>query len=526
MNPSGSSDRSAERIGKIFVLFLMIAALALAGKKFIMPYFNSQIVEKTSTKSIYRKEIRIAHDSFLGYAVLRSEDVFKEMSSKGVLLSFENDEANYQKRIEMLRDGKVDLAVFTIDAYIKSASVTGGDFPGSIIAVIDETVGADAIVSYKSTIPALPDLNDPGVKFVFTPDSPSETLARILKADFNLPLLSAKWYETANGAEDVYKKLSQNPGRKEAYVLWEPYVSKALENSAIQILFDSSKVRGYIVDVLIANRKFLINEPDLLNDLLKSYFKALYHYQSSPDLLTDLLVHDAKNQNQPLTRDQAIVISRKISWKNTLENYAHFGILKQKTSLLHLEDMIRNITGVLIQTNGISKDPTQGNVATIFFDGCLKSLQQENFHPARKLNIVADGTSSSEEILAEQEPLRELTDEQWSQLVTLGELRVEQIAFGRGNAEITVSSRLYLDNLAERLKTYPYYYLKVVGHSMAIGDRDANLALSSNRAKAAADYLQQHGVSPQRLRSIGAEPAAGTGGSAQSVTFELLQMAY
>jgi hypothetical protein len=42
----------------------------------------------------------------------------------------------------------VQLAVFTIDSLI-TAGAKAGDFPGSIVLVIDETKGGDAIVAAR-----------------------------------------------------------------------------------------------------------------------------------------------------------------------------------------------------------------------------------------------------------------------------------------------------------------------------------------------------------------------------------------
>ncbi|MDD5091840.1 MAG: phosphate ABC transporter substrate-binding/OmpA family protein [Candidatus Wallbacteria bacterium] len=520
-------DKSAERIGKVVVFLLMITGIAFAGRKYIMPYFDLQLVEKTSSKSQYRREVKIAHDSFAGYAVLRSEDVRKEMAAKGVLLTFIDDAADYTGRIGSLKDGSVDLAVFTIDAYIKSASVTGRGFPGSIVAVIDETAGADAIVSYKDQISTPAGLNHSDVRFVFTPDSPSETLARILKADFELPLLTDNWFVHENGAEAVYNRMKKRPAAREAYVLWEPFVSMALENPDATLLFDSSKVSGYIVDVLIANRKFLIDEQQLICDLLAACFRALHRHHTTETGMAGLISADAAAMKQVLTADQSKIISRKIRWKNTLENYAHFGIFQQKTGLLTLEDMIRNITSVLVQTGAVKSDPAQGNASSLFYDGCLKKLQQEGFHPAKKLGITADDGVAKPETIDEGGSLTELTAEQWALLVPLGELRVEPVAFGRGNAEITVGSRHDLDRLCDKLRTYPGYYLRITGHTRDVGDRDANRSLSEERSRVTAKYLVGKGIPSSRIRASGSEPGTGKAGAGgQSVSFELLQQPY
>ena len=45
----------------------------------------------------------------------------------------------------------------------------------------------------------------------------------------SLPSLPSSWTVETNGAEEAYKKLkSADPDEPHAYVIWEPYVTKAL----------------------------------------------------------------------------------------------------------------------------------------------------------------------------------------------------------------------------------------------------------------------------------------------------------
>ena len=59
--------------------------------------------------------------------------------------------------------------------------------------------------------------------------------------------------------DDVYKQfLAAPPSEPTAFVLWEPFVSKRLlERPEARVLVDSSQFKGYIVDVLVAQQKWL-----------------------------------------------------------------------------------------------------------------------------------------------------------------------------------------------------------------------------------------------------------------------------
>ena len=237
-----------------FIWIMILGALAVAAKFFILPYFEKDLEEKTSSSRRYRYTITLAADSFSGYCVLRSSLVKNQLKAQGIKLIIRDDKADYKARMKALKDGNIQMAVFTIDSFI-TAGAELGEFPGTIVMVIDETKGADALVSYKNAVASLEDLDNPNARIVLTPRSPSEFLSRTVIAHFNLPNLPDRWWENADGAADVYRRFKAgNRKEKRAYALWEPYVSRALEISGSHVLLDSSKLKGYIVDVLVVER--------------------------------------------------------------------------------------------------------------------------------------------------------------------------------------------------------------------------------------------------------------------------------
>ena len=157
---------------------IIIGVIGLVYKFVVEPWLRGDLVKETSTQR-YAHTIKVAHDSFPGYAILRSPAVQNLLDRQGIKLAFVDDKADYVGRARALKSGKVQMAVFTIDAYLKAGSVIG-EFPGSIVLVIDESKGADAIVAYKRGVPQIPSLSNSRARIVLTPDSPSETLARIM----------------------------------------------------------------------------------------------------------------------------------------------------------------------------------------------------------------------------------------------------------------------------------------------------------------------------------------------------------
>jgi len=509
---------------------LILAVLGVAYKFLVHPYLRDKLQGKTGSASQYKEEIVLAADSFSGYAILRSAAVAQQLKSRQIRLTVQDDKADFAARLKALQAGNVQLAVFTIDSLI-AGSARLGDFPATIVLVIDETRGGDAMVAHKNTVASLQDLNHRDARIVVTPNSPSEFLARVVIAHFNLPNLPDKWLLEADGAKAVCQALrAAKPGERRAYVLWEPYVSKALEQPGVQALLDSSKLKGYIVDVLVAQREFLRDHPDKVKLVVEAYCRAAFAYAQQPDGLAKLVREDARQTGaESLDEAQAKQVVQGIRWKNTLENYAHFGLAAPQAEggLQHLEDIIGNIMDVLVKTKALSADPLGGKYNTLFYQQVLAEMRAANFHPGKGLNLIqglGPAIGESEQVRADGEA-KGLTQEQWGRLQPVGELRVEPIVFGRASASISVQSERDLQALAKRLQSFPRFYLRVCGHTRAEGDPEANRALAQARAESAAQFLRAQGISGERIKTE-ALPATAESGEGQAVSFMVGQLPY
>jgi ABC-type nitrate/sulfonate/bicarbonate transport system substrate-binding protein/outer membrane protein OmpA-like peptidoglycan-associated protein len=521
-----NTETQAKKVAILFGAIIGLALLAGAAYKWAyLPWSEGKELSATGSESQYKNHVRLAADSFAGYAILRSDEMKNPLKRQGTRLEIKDDGADYAKRLEALKNGDADMAVFTIDSYLL-AGAKAGAFPASIVMLIDESKGADAIVAYDD-VPAIQALDNSKTKLVLTPNSPSEFLGRILVSQFSLPAMPEDWIQKADGVDDVYKQFLGSKGKHKAFVMWEPYVMKALQTPGAHVLFSSSELSGYIVDVLVAQRDFLRDNPKLVRAVVETYQRAHYSYQNQTYGMRRLIVADAKLTNSATLDDtQAQKLADGIQWKNTLDNYATFG-LQQTAGVENLEDIIDRIAGVLVKTGAIERNPVAGKASTLFYNGILADLHQEGFHPGRLVNVV-DGVGPGEKDLeaARSIPsLPALTDAQWSTLQTVGAARVEPLEFVRGSSRLSGTSESDLDELAKRLAGLPTSYVRVVGHARADGDPQANLQLANERAQATLQRLVAAGVPETRVRAEAAKPT-GEGGESQSVTFVLGKAPY
>jgi len=511
-----SDDSRKKRL--ILVAFVWIVLLGGAGtslKYFVFPSQKKKLVTDTGSSSQYREEIMGGHDLFPGYATLRSELMYKNLKSDGIKLTWEDDEADYEKRIKKLRDGDIEIAVFTIDALITS-SIAIGEWPppATVIIVIDQTKGADGLVAWKSQVPAIDSLDHEDARIVAIPKSPAELISRVVVGQFSLPRLPDDWMIEADSSKDVLRMLTNNKDKRYAYALWEPELSQALEIDGVHVLLDSSKLDGLIVDVLVANREFVADHPDLVQSIGEAYLRASFAYKNE---MAKLIAKDTG-----LNQSQAQKIADGIRWTNTMENFAHFGLV---TGGQHIEDIIINITDVLVATGALpDENPVRGTESQLYYDQMLTALQSSGFHPARKVNLLRSmaGMANLDAIRTEDE-LPVLSEDEWNQLLGVGNIKVNQITFGRGSSKINIGGQRELRDLADRLSSFPHYYLLVVGNSTAKGDPQANLKLAQHRSEAVENYLITLGIGSNRLKAKAAPPTTKT---TSSVSFVVGQRPY
>jgi len=499
----------------IVVVWLMLFGIGAVAWRFLVQptviaaneEHREVILTRSSSDSRYDHRLKLRLDSFSGYAVLRSPEFAKELGDRSIKVTLVDDKADYAGRLAALKSGEAQLAVFTIDALLKTSAEIG-ELPASIVSIIDETRGADAVVGFKDKFKSVDDFNSPNVRFVLTPDSPSETLARVVMTHFDLPNMASNPIVAAKDARDVYDRYRRSgPNDSQVFVLWEPYVSKMKENPNVHTIISTRDLFGYIVDVLVVNRDYLAKNEEAVRKILECYFRANYQHRTK---MTELVLADAKLQGEALTATQAERLVEGVQWKDTQRNYAHFGITSNN-SIQHIEDMIENISNVLMSTGAMKMDPTEGRPNLLYYDSILRELQANQFHPSG--SATNDGIDDSIQ-------LRPLSEREWNELTTVGTLKVPQLVFARGGAKLLGGSKSTLNDLADTLRTQRYY-LKIRGVATRQGDKELNKALAAQRAQAAEQYLNEKGIASERLRAT--EPQLG---DVPSVTFTLGQLPY
>jgi outer membrane protein OmpA-like peptidoglycan-associated protein/ABC-type nitrate/sulfonate/bicarbonate transport system substrate-binding protein len=427
------------------------------------------------------------------------------MRRSGYNLQCVDDNADYAKRMQQLREEELEFAVATVDSYILNASPL--NYPGTIVAVIDESKGGDAIVAWKDRLNSLDALKTTKeYKIAFTPNSPSEHLIKSMAVHFDVPNLlgnnpstNKQWRLETDGSNDALKKLLNKEA--DAAVLWEPDVSRALQNSGIVKLLGTEDTDKLIVDILIVNRKYSQRDPQAVATLLTQYFRTLKFYRDNPQNFLE----DAAEATQLDTAVVKTVIDG-VDWMNLSQNsLSWFGTATAGLNPTEgLVEAIESTARILMDHGDYNSNPIPDAdpyrlINSTFIAELFSAGSSSTQFGQTKTRILDVKTENSLE-----KPFDKLTSAQWDALREIGTLKVRPIVFQSGVDELTYEGKSELDKAVENLKHYPNFRVVVKGHTGLRGDQKANQQLSQDRAEAVVRYFNvTYGIDIDRLRPVG-----------------------
>ncbi len=424
-------------------------------------------------------------DTFSGYSTLRSNAFEGSLLERGVGLKY-TDEFDQKARAAALNQGKADLIVTTLDQYLTHQP------QGKIIALIDRTVGADAVVLNSKRYPQLKSLLDleklvqeqakkgKRLKIVYAGDTPSEFLATVLDTkfdNFNLADLDIVKVEDASIA---WEQMQKDKAIALA-VLWEPYVTEA-KKQGNTIVISSGDAPKTIVDVAVASERILQNNPEAVKHFVEAYYRRLDSSLQDKGLLVRQIATDGN-----LTTTEAKTINDGIKFFTSFEaqDWMNSGTLDKR---------IKAIAGILTlsgRTNTIPSNPQElydaqylapiaQQTATI-----IDSIAADN----PELAALLKGKSDS--------PVKQVSNAQVRAATPIGNLKVRgEVKFQTGSAQLTSSGKQTLDKLVNEINEFSptNIAIKVQGHTSRTGSAALNQQLSQQRAIVVQNYLQSKKV--------------------------------
>lgn len=476
------------------LLIFGVLALIMVAIFFIRPMLFEKKQRATSDAITSSEVIRIAGDGYLGYWFITSPEMRMHAPRRGLGIDFTDDGGAYAKRLQKFANKEYDCIVLPINSYLQHG--VSHKFPGVIGAAISESKGADAIVGFGDVLSSgkINDLNDPDIRIVYTSESPSSFLLDLTISDFDLDQLRRRdvpWRNEVGSSEEAYEKAKaalKDRSIGDAFVMWEPEVSKAIEELGMKYIWGSDKFAGYIVDVFVFHRDFVNKHSETIQAFLATYFRVLDRYASDREWMI-------KEMSKSTRLKQATVenMVEKIDWYNLQENCSQqFGIPMEVGA--QADDRIFNTiiacADVMARAGtfdtGELRDPYR-----IVNSSFLEELARSS------ISSVGTGTAAKVDFAS-------LDDADWSSFNEVGTMRIEPITFQSGINRLDDQGKEVVDRVAQMLvNNYPSYRVAVRGHT-GPGDAKANKQLSLERSQVVLQRLVAvHNVDPDRLHAEG-----------------------
>ncbi|SEC67054.1 ABC transporter substrate-binding protein [Paenibacillus sp. GP183] len=205
----------------------------------------------------------------------------------------------YSDSLSALSTGKVDANSQTLSDTLAPASKGIGV---KAVLVNDNSNGGDGLV-VKPEIASMKDLK-------------GKKIATELGTVDHLLMLTALDKSGLKETDVKYTNMTVNDagpafisGNVDAAVLWEPFLTKALQEGKGKLLFSSKDTPGLIPDLLVFREDVTKNRPDDVKKIINAWFDALDYWKANPDESLKIM---AKAAETPLDEYKAGVDSVKI----------------------------------------------------------------------------------------------------------------------------------------------------------------------------------------------------------------------
>ncbi len=420
-------------------------------------------------------------DTFSGYSTLRSNAFQGSLLERGVGIKY-SDEFDQKKRASALKQGKADLIVTSLDQYLTHLP------QGKIVALLDRTVGADAVVLNKKKYPQLNSLLDleklinqsaqkgKRLKIVFAGDTPSEFLAIVLDTKFtNFNLADLDIVRVADASE-AWQTMQQDPEIAVA-VLWEPFVTEA-KKQGNTVVISSSDAPKTIVDVAVASDRILENNPEAVKHFVEAYYRRLDSSLQDKGLLIRQIATDGN-----LSTADARIVKDGIKFFTSVE-------AKQWLESGTLDKRIKSIAAILTLSGKTSSIPP--NPPDLYDGQYLNPIAQQT---ATIIDLIAEDNPELASLLKGQEKsVKKVATSQVRDAKPIGNLQLKgEVKFQTGSAQLTSSGRQTLNQLVQEINEFSpnNIAIKVQGHTSKTGSAAINQRLSEQRAKVVENYLKQ-----------------------------------
>lgn len=144
-------------------------------------------------------------------------------------------------------------------------------------------------------------------------------------------------------------------------------------------------------------------------------------------------------------------------------------------------------------------------LAAIFsLTSCSSLLKSNQVEPAVNNDFIVDEAVPQEDVyqpIANEQEAAALTKQTETQVQEEIEVQ-DRVFFAYDSSELNANAKKILDTQVLWLESDPSINITIEGHCDERGTREYNIALGDRRATAARNYLVDHGISADRIKTI------------------------
>ena len=435
-----------------------------------------------------KNQLTILGDTFSGYSTFRDSEFQAVLQESELSLKYE-DEFDQAKRAERLSQGRADLIVTTLDQFLQQRPA------GKIVALIDRTVGADAVVLNTKKYPSLKSLQDLGqlvaqqrsqgqqLSIAYAGDTPSEYLALVLDTKFeafNLSDFNIVEVADASEAWDLLKDPNQSVA---IAVIWEPFVTKARQQG-YNVVLSSQDAPNAIVDVVVASNRLMQSNSQALSNFLSAYYRRIdANVRDTAQLKAQIAADGGLQPQDAAAVLQGIQFFTAVEAKNWMDSETLKQRINATSAVLVLSgraDKVPEAPEQLFTPQFLA--PAASNTQTL-----IDLVKADNPDLAARLSGKSQGTPAPANVQASQ--IQAAPD--------IGNLQVRgEVKFGTGSAQLTSQGQQTLNNLVQEIGEFnpQTVAVRVIGHTSKTGSASLNQSLSQQRAQVVVNYLRQKGL--------------------------------
>ncbi len=177
------------------------------------------------------------------------------------------------ERNSALKSGAIDALAAPVDYFVLAA---GNNLPTTIVMAVDESTGGDGIVARRA-IRRVQDLR--GKRVAFQRGLPGEFFLRALLQQHGVPVRALR----ASDMETAQAGAAFLAGSLDAAVVWEPWLTRAVEEGGGHVLASTREFPDLIVDCLAFNNESLARSPAAARAVMGALLRAIEHWKARPD---------------------------------------------------------------------------------------------------------------------------------------------------------------------------------------------------------------------------------------------------